>query len=126
MKVLTFGTFDHLHPGHIAYLHEAEQRGELYVVVARDSSVVHIKGHAPDQPEDVRVRTIQEQFPEAAVSLGDENDYLAPVRSIQPDLILMGYDQKLPPGIQQTDLPCPIEVASPYKPDQHKSSLYRK
>ena len=55
MRVLAFGTFDHLHPGHIAYLEYAKSKGDLFVIVARDVNVAHIKGSAPDQPEDERV-----------------------------------------------------------------------
>lgn len=126
MRILTFGTFDHLHPGHVAYLNEAAQKGDLFVIVARDRSVERIKGRKPDESEQVRSEAIERRFPDATVVLGDSEDYLAPVRAIAPDLIVMGYDQKLPPGVSEHDLPCPIEVASPYKPEEHKSSLHAK
>ena len=42
-RILTYGTFDLLHPGHGVYLQEAKNLGgynsKLYVVVARDSTV---------------------------------------------------------------------------------------
>ena len=126
MKVLTFGTFDHLHPGHLAYLNEAKSRGDLFIVVARDQHVEEIKGSAPDESEDDRIVALQKAFPEAEVILGDENDYLLPVRQINPDLIVMGYDQRLPPGVTEEDLGCKTLRAAPLDPTIHKSSNRRK
>ncbi|MBT4120164.1 MAG: adenylyltransferase/cytidyltransferase family protein [Candidatus Peribacter sp.] len=125
MKVLTFGTFDHLHPGHEAYLNEASSKGDLFIIIARDAHVEEIKGIAPDQSESERLSALKAAFPDAYIQLGDADDYLKPVRDISPDIIVMGYDQKLPPGISESDLECSIEVAKPYKPEEHKSSLRR-
>ena len=105
MKVLTFGTFDHLHPGHIAYLSEAAGMGDLTIIVARDRNVEHIKGAAPQGLEQDRLLALEEVFPDATVVLGDSEDYLRPVRDAAPDVIVMGYDQKLPPGVANSKLP---------------------
>lgn len=123
MKVLIFGTFDRLHPGHRFVLDEAEKRGEMYVVVARDVNVQHFKGHAPQQSETERQKGIQDAYPRAHVLLGHETDYLVPVHMVQPDCILLGYDQQLPPGIEEADLPCKIERLEPFEPEKYKSSL---
>lgn len=125
MKVLTFGTFDHLHPGHLAYLTEASTRGDLFIIVARDTNVEHIKGHTPDHTEQQRVDALKQAFPDATVLLGDTEDYLKPVREIAPDLICMGYDQQLPPGITEEDLPCEIMRAQAHNPEEFKSSKMR-
>ncbi len=125
MKVLTFGTFDHLHPGHIAYLEEAQSKGSLFIIVARGANVEHIKGRAPDHSEEERVVALKEAFPDATVLLGDSENYLKPVLEVAPDLIVMGYDQRLPPGVFEEDLPCPIEKAAPFEPETHKSSIKR-
>ncbi len=125
-KILTFGTFDNLHPGHIAYLNEAHSKGQLFVIVARDETVERIKGHGPDQSEQKRLAAITEVFPDATVLLGDDHDYLKPVREIAPDLIIMGYDQRLPPGITEKDLPCLVQRAAPLSPEIHKSSILRR
>ena len=125
MKVLVFGTFDQLHPGHEFVLREASKRGDLHVVVALDKNVELIKGRRSVQNEKERQRVVQEVFPEARVLLGSSKDFLDPVREIQPDLILLGYDQKLPPGVKEADLPCEIERLEPFEPQHHKSSLNR-
>lgn len=126
MKVLTFGTFDHLHEGHKEYLRYAQSKGELFVVVARDANVQQVKGYQPDHNETERRAALQAEFPDANVRLGDERDYLRPIADIAPDLIILGYDQKLPPKIRQSDLPCPVERAQPHEPEIYKSSLMRK
>lgn len=125
MKILVFGTFDHLHPGHRFLLSESSKRGDLYVVVARDQNVEKIKGHAPDQSENDRLKAIQKAFPSSHPHLGDLEDFLAPVKEIEPDLIMLGYDQKLPPGVNEKDLPCPIERVEAFEPEKWKSSFRR-
>ncbi|MBI1812794.1 adenylyltransferase/cytidyltransferase family protein [Candidatus Peregrinibacteria bacterium] len=125
MRILVFGTFDRLHPGHRFLLEAAMSRGELWVVVARDANVRRIKGRLPDQREEERKQSLEEAFPEAHVILGDPEDFLEPVRAIAPNKILLGYDQKLPPSVSMDDLPCPVERLSAFKPHQHKSSVRR-
>ena len=125
MRVLVFGTFDHLHPGHRFVLEEAKKRGETFVVVARDANVKKIKGRLPKQNEEERKRAIEEAFPDVHPVLGDNADFLAPVRSVRPDLVVLGYDQKLPPGVSEKDLPCRVERLPPFRPEKFKSSLRR-
>lgn len=126
MRILVFGTFDLLHPGHRYLLDEASKRGELFVVIARDANVEKIKGSRPQQSESERQAAIAAAYPQATVVLGDEHDFLVPVRTINPDLILLGYDQKLAPGITEKDLPCVTERLPAFHPEKYKSSLLRK
>lgn len=123
MKVLVFGTFDRLHPGHRFVLDEAGKRGKVHVVVARDASVALIKKKAPLQSEHERAEAVQRAYPDAVVMIGDPHDYLAPVRAVRPNLILLGYDQRMPPGIREEDLPCPVERLPAFFPEKYKSSL---
>lgn len=125
MRVLVFGTFDDLHHGHRFVLEEALKRGETHVVVARDRNVEKIKGRLPKQNEEERKRTIKEAFPDVHPVLGDDSDFLAPVRDVKPDLIVLGYDQSLPPGIHEKDLPCRVKRLPAFKPEEYKSSLRR-
>ncbi len=124
-RVLVFGTFDRLHPGHRFVLEEAGKRGELFIVVARDRNVKHFKGRQSVHTEEERKASIEEAFPEAKVLLGDEVDFLAPVRTLKPDLILLGYDQRLPPGVCESDFSCRVERLPAFEPHRYKSSLLR-
>lgn len=123
MKVLAFGTFDRLHPGHRFVLDAASALGDLFVVVARDASVLRIKHKTPAQSERERWTAVRDAYPSATVLLGDTEDFLAPVRTVAPDLIVLGYDQRMPPGVAEADLPCPVRRLGAFHPDRYKSSL---
>lgn len=130
MRILVSGTFDDLHPGHHFLLSEALRRaqsanGELWVIVGRDRNVERLKGRAALQSEDMRRQAIADAFPDAHVILGDATDFLKPVREINPDLILLGYDQKLPPHTDPTSFPWKTERLPAFEPHIHKSSLRR-
>lgn len=122
---MIFGTFDLLHPGHEFVIAEATKRGDVTAIVARDSNVERIKGRFPIETEEQRMDAIRNKFPDVSVVLGDASDFLVPVRTAKPDLILLGYDQKLPPGVDESMLGCPIERLPAYEPERFKSSLKR-
>ncbi|MDD5041100.1 MAG: adenylyltransferase/cytidyltransferase family protein [Candidatus Peribacteraceae bacterium] len=123
MRVLIFGTFDRLHPGHLFVLAEAGKRGALAIIVARDVTVQRHKNRLPVHTEDERRTAVSRAAPSARVLLGDKDDYLRPVRENVPDLILLGYDQQLPHGVDLEDLPCPVERLPAFHPELYKSSL---
>ncbi len=123
MKVLVFGTFDGVHPGHRFVFDHALKRGDLYVVVARDATVERIKGRRPKHHEAARVQSIATLYPTARVTLGHPTDFRAPLRDIAPDLILLGYDQRLPPGVSEADFAVPVERLPAFHPEKYKSSL---
>jgi FAD synthetase len=123
MRVMVFGTFDLLHPGHRSFLRAAESLGEVTVVVARSSTVRSIKGKSPIESEGVRRNNVAKHFPSAMVVLGEKADFLSPVRTYRPELILLGYDQRLPPGISRKDLPCPVKRARALSPEKYKTSV---
>lgn len=125
MKVLVFGTFDLLHRGHRFLFAEAAKRGNLTIVVARDRNVQRIKGRFPVHDEDERMSHVRAAAPDATVVLGDANDFLVPVKAIDPDIIVLGYDQQLPPGVSDTDLPYEIVRLPAFEPEKYKSSLLR-
>ena len=123
---MVFGTFDLLHPGHLFVIEQALERGDVTVVVARAENVARIKGKPPVESDDVRVAAVRIAFPAASVILGHPTDFLSPVRTIKPDVILLGYDQRLPPGITQEDLKvAKIERLKAHEPHLFKSSLKR-
>lgn len=96
MRVLVAGCFDILHPGHIFLFQEAAKLGEVYVIVARDSTIEKWKKQKPVIPEKQRLEMIKAIKYVSYATLGNENNnFLARALSLEPDLILLGPNQKI-------------------------------
>ncbi len=94
VRVMATGVFDILHPGHVLFLQEAKKLGdELYVVVARDSTAAKLK-HRPIMSEEARRFMVEALKPVDRAVVGYEDDMYRIVEEIQPDIIVLGYDQK--------------------------------
>jgi FAD synthetase len=124
-KVIGFGTFDGLHPGHLSYLKQLKKLGdEICVVVARDINVRRIKSRTPRNNEKSRLKEIQKTGLADDVVLGDENDFYKCIRDFKPDIIGLGYDQRA--DIEELKKIFPdirIVRLKAFKPEKHKSSL---
>lgn len=125
-KVMIFGTFDCLHAGHRFVIRTAMRRGRVTIVVARDTTVHTIKNIHPSQSETIRCHALLTEFPEVTVVLGSPHDFMEPIRTHAPDIILLGYDQTLPPGIAMEHISCVIERLPSYHPEHYKSSVMRR
>ena len=101
---MVFGVFDGLHEGHKHFLKKALEQGELIVVVARDLVVQQLKNKTPKISENERMAAVRNFLrpakpwrsgvPEATVVLGDEvQGSYEVVKTHQPDMICLGYDQ---------------------------------
>ncbi len=132
-RVLVFGTFDLLHPGHLSFLRQARKLGrELIVVVARDINTQKIKGKKPVQNETMRFKAITKLPFIKQVMLGQaELDHRYKlVKEIKPDIIALGYDQfllttNLPDDLKNVGLDVQIKRLKPYHADRYKSSIIR-
>jgi len=89
---LAQGTFDVVHPGHLHYLERAAAHGdELHVIVARRENVTHKpKPVCPDRQRRDVVAAL-DVVDEA--HLGHPDDIFVPVREIDPEVIVLGFDQ---------------------------------
>lgn len=126
-KVLAFGTFDILHPGHERYLAEARQHGELHVVVARDRTVEQVKGRPPRNDERTRLARVRALPVVNMALLGSLGDKFKVIERIRPDVIVLGYDQAaFTAGLQEElarrGLRPSIIRACAYEPQTYKSS----
>ena len=94
-KVLVAGTFDLIHPGHIYLFNEAAKVGDVYVIVATDNNRELYSGERPIIPEQQRLEVVKniKNVKEARLGRSD-NDTLKTVEEINPDIILLGPDQK--------------------------------
>jgi FAD synthetase len=90
--VIAQGTFDILHPGHLHYLTDAAAMGEeLHVIVARRSNVTHKE--PPILPDRQRRDMVAALDPVDEAHLGHPEDIFVPIERIEPDLIVLGFDQ---------------------------------
>ena len=99
-RVLAFGTFDLLHPGHHSYLQQAAALGaKLFVLVACDQAVNYTKAHSPLEPEQTRLKKVAALPYVTRAFLGQpvksRTDYLGAIKELRPDIIALGYDQFL-------------------------------
>lgn len=133
IKVLVFGTFDIFHPGHISFLKQARSfGGHLSVVIARDKTVLKLKGRLPQNNETKRLERIKDSKLADVVVLGSLGDKYKIIQQIKPNIICLGYDQnffikelgnKLNEfGLYETKL---IKLKS-YQAGKYKSSKLRK
>ncbi len=133
--VLAFGSFDVIHPGHIRYLKGASRYGQLIVVVARDRSMEMLKGKTPLMDERSRVEIVGSlRFVWKAV-LGGRirkwNDIYKTLLKFRPDVIALGYDQKVDMGylkrfLDENGLNARIVRIKPFKHMKFKSSMLKK
>ncbi|MDP9249031.1 MAG: adenylyltransferase/cytidyltransferase family protein [bacterium] len=132
-KVMAFGTFDGLHPGHFHFFKQARDvaaHGFLIVSVARDQNVLRIKGKLPVLNERKRAAVLKKTKLLDRVVLGGLVDYLSHIVKIRPDIIALGYDQKdyvknLKKDLEQKNLAVKIVRLKPYKAHIYKNALLR-
>lgn len=100
-RVMAFGTFDILHLGHVKLLRSAKRivngdKVNLIVVIARDENVIKEKNRRPIFPEKQRLEMIKSLKVVDEAYLGNlGSDRLRVIEELKPDIIVLGYDQKI-------------------------------
>ena len=132
-KIIVFGTFDIFHPGHRNFFRQAKKLGDyLMVVVARNQNVKKIKGELPLNDELDRLREVKKNRTVDKAVLGNKNDKYKILRQQQPDVICLGYDQKVNKKELQKKLKeyklskVKINKLKAFKPEIYKSSILKK
>ena len=130
MRVLCTGTFDLLHPGHLSYFEQAKKHGDyLIVVVARDSSA-RAEGKTLKFSEQERLAHVSAEKIVDKALLGNEGDKLKIVEQEKPDVICLGYDQKISEEklkelLAKRGMRPQIVRANAYQPEKYKSRLLK-
>ncbi len=130
IRVLVFGTFDRLHPGHLDFFRQAKALGtHLIVGVGRDTVVHRIKGKLPRNNETARKNAVENCGLTNEVLLLSENpaERFSWIKRINPDVIALGYDQAaftetLSDDLVRHGIQCSIVRLKPYRPETYKSS----
>ena len=128
-RVLVFGTFDALHPGHIHFLRQARKHGSWLVAsVARDQFVRNHKQREPFDHETKRLLSLLDSSLVDEAYFSDEavGSFQIVLRS-RPDVICVGHDQgslktHLEEWLQEHRLDIPVELMAPHHPERYKSS----
>jgi len=128
---MIFGTFDGIHAGHISLIEYAKDQAHMLVaVVARDETVVKIKGKRPLHSQDERAAVLTHIREIDDVRIGNSEDKLAIVREVKPNVIVLGYDQEafidiLEKAILDEQLDIELLRAKAYAPERLKSGKLR-
>jgi cytidyltransferase-like protein len=97
VKIMVFGTFDGLHPGHLNFFKQARllhQSSFLIVSIARDKNVFKIKGEYPGLKEKERMALVKKSKLVDKVVLSGAQNHLPHIIKENPDIVALGYDQK--------------------------------
>ncbi len=94
-KVFVSGCFDMLHSGHIAFLKQAAQFGNVYVGLGSDETVFNLKGRYPVNNQDERKYMIDalECVNECYINSGNGFiDFITELKEIKPDIFVVNED----------------------------------
>ena len=98
-KVFVSGCFDILHSGHIAFLKEAAQYGDLYVGLGSDKTVYDLKGRMTVNSEEERLYMIEALSCVHSVSINRGSgilDFLDDMKNLNPDVFVVNEDGHTP------------------------------
>ncbi len=94
VRVMASGVFDILHPGHISYLQQARALGDELVVVVACDDTVRKRKHEPVTPDYMRAKIVENLKPVDKAIVGtNSGDFFDTVGSVDPDIIVLGFDQ---------------------------------
>lgn len=133
-RVMVFGTFDGIHPGHMNFFRQAKKLASntfLIASVARDRNVKSIKGILPEFSERKRLAIVKACSIIDKVVLAGSVSYLPHILKEKPHIIALGYDQTayvkdLKKDLAVKGLLVKIVRLKPYKEKIYKSSLLKK
>lgn len=134
-KVLVFGIFDILHPGHAEFFKQASKKGDyLIVAVGPDSASKKFKGRMPMHSLADRIKLVSSiKYVSEAVAGDEKQGSYDVVRRKKPDIVYFGYDQKklaedFTRWIRENDKNKSIKILflRPYKSNKYQTRLLRK
>ncbi|HEU4974037.1 MAG TPA: adenylyltransferase/cytidyltransferase family protein [Baekduia sp.] len=92
--VLTSGSFDLIHLGHVKYLARAKELGDVLVVgVDSDAKIRRRKGEdRPLVPQEERLEMLAHQRPVDLIYLKDDEPRWALIEAVEPDVLVLSED----------------------------------
>jgi len=98
-RVFVSGCFDMLHSGHIAFLKEAAEFGDLYIGLGSDKTLKELKGREPVNSEDERLYMLSALACVHKVSVNRGSgliDFIDDIKIIKPDFLIVNEDGHTP------------------------------
>ncbi len=98
-KVFVTGCFDMLHSGHVAFLKEAAEYGNVYVGLGSDDTVYNLKGRFPVNNQDERKYMLDALgcVKECLINTGSGiMDFLTELENVKPDIFVVNEDGNTP------------------------------
>lgn len=98
-KVFVSGCFDILHSGHVAFLNEAAQFGDLYVGLGSDKTISELKGRNTINSEEERLYMLEALTCVHKVKINSGSgilDFLDDMRTLDPDIFIVNEDGHTP------------------------------
>lgn len=98
-KVFVSGCFDILHSGHIAFLKEASQFGDLYIGLGSDKTIYDLKGRSTINSEDERLYMLEALSCVHRVKINKGSgilDFLNDMQELKPDVFVVNEDGHTP------------------------------
>ena len=98
-KIFVSGCFDMLHSGHIAFLQEAAEYGDVYIGLGSDKTIKELKGRETINSEEERVYILNALscVHKALVSKGSGlMDFLDDIKTLKPDIFIVNEDGHTP------------------------------
>lgn len=93
-KIMVFGAFDGVHPGHLDFFKQAKRYGDYLIVsVGTDKNVKSIKGKPALFSQEDRLGLISSISAVDRAILGVETNFYNQIKKEAPDIICLGYDQ---------------------------------
>jgi len=130
-RIMVFGTFDIIHPGHEDFFRQARALApdpHLIVSVARDVVAARIKGKPPRNGENVRYENIATHALVDEAVLGNTVGYVEHIKKMSPDIIALGYDQhgefvdNLQVDLKNAEIHVRVVRLKAFNPEQYKTS----
>lgn len=95
--IFTNGCFDVLHYGHLTYLEEAKQQGDILIIgLNSDNSIKRTKGHSrPFNKENYRVKHLEMLSLVDFIVVFEDDTPLELIKLVKPDILVKGGDYNI-------------------------------